>query len=144
MEGIEQVRSRAAEVLKAASRTQREAQRALDDCAGELSRVVLAAVEGLEALADAVSALQGELPAPVQGALEASARAAWERLEASGIRLDGRIGEAVDLARHRVVKTLAGHEPGKVASVVTPGVTFQGRRIRDAVVCVGERGTEGR
>jgi molecular chaperone GrpE (heat shock protein) len=138
VDAIEQVRTRAAEVLKAASRSHREAARALAECAGDLSRMALAAVEGLETLSDAVSGLQGELPGPLQSALDLSARAAWERLEAAGIQLDGRIGEKIDLGRHRVLKTVAGRAPGTVASVVTPGVTFQGKRIREAAVCAVE------
>jgi len=134
--GIEQVRHRAAEVLKAASRAHRDAERALGECASDLSQMALAAVEGLETLSEAVAGVQGDLPDSVKSVLDLSARAAWERLEAAGIRLDGRVGETVDLARHRVVKTVAGRAAGTVASVVTPGVTLHGRRIRDAVVCV--------
>jgi molecular chaperone GrpE (heat shock protein) len=53
------------------------------------------------------------------------------------------VGEAVDLSRHRVVKTVpaGGAAAGTVAAVVAPGVTFNGRRLRDALVWVaGERG----
>jgi molecular chaperone GrpE (heat shock protein) len=143
VEGMEEVRQRAAEVLRAASRAHREAERALDACTSDLSQMALAAVEGLEALSEAVVAVQGDLPESVRAVLDLSARAAWERLEAAGIRLDGRVGEPVDLARHRVVKTVAGRAPGTVASVVTPGVILHGRRLRDAVVCVVEDGAAG-
>jgi molecular chaperone GrpE (heat shock protein) len=136
MDAIEQVRSRAAEALKAEAHAHRDAERARAECAGELARLALAAVEGLETLSDALSGLRGELPDPLRTTLDHSARAAWERLEAAGLKLDGRVGETVDLARHRVLKAVAGREPGTVASVVTPGVTFQGRRIREAVVWV--------
>jgi molecular chaperone GrpE (heat shock protein) len=139
MERIEHVRRRAAEVLKAASHAGRDARRALDACSQDLSQMALAAVEALETLGDAVSGVQGELAPGVATVLDLSARAAWERLEGAGIRLDGRVGEPVDLARHRVVKTVAGGLPGTVASVVTPGVILQGRRIRDAVVCAVDR-----
>ncbi|HEX6739146.1 MAG TPA: hypothetical protein VF310_12780 [Vicinamibacteria bacterium] len=135
MGGIDQVRRRAAEVLKAASHAHRDARRALDACSRDLSQMALAAVEALETLGDAVSGVEDDLPSAVRGVLELSARAAWERLEAAGIRLDGRPGEPVDLSRHRVVKTVSAGIPGTVASVVTPGVTLQGQRIRDAVIC---------
>ena len=136
MDVIEQVRSHAAEALKAEAHAHRDAERALAECTGELSRLALAAVEGLETLSDALSGLQGELPEALRSTLEVSTRAAWERLEAAGLQLDGRIGETLDLTRHRVLKAVAGGAPGTVAAVVTPGVTFQGRRIREAVVWV--------
>jgi molecular chaperone GrpE (heat shock protein) len=138
MDHIEEVRGRAAEVLKAASRAQRETQRALDACSSDLSGMALAAVEGLETLSEAVAGVQAELPPGVAAVLDLSARAAWERLEAAGIVLDGTVGEPLDLSRHRVVKTAAGGTPGTVAAVVTPGVILHGRRIRDAVVCAVE------
>jgi molecular chaperone GrpE len=139
----QELRERAAAVLRTAAAERRQAQRAEEQAAGELARMVLAAVEGLEALTDAVDGVQDELPAPVRELLALSARAAWERLEGAGVTLDGRVGEAVDLARHRVAKTVpaGGAAAGTVAAVVTPGVTFNGRRMRDALVWVaGEKG----
>ena len=142
----DQLRDRAAEVLRAASAERREAQRAQQQAAGDLSRVVLAAVEGLEALTDALDGVQNELPPALRDLLGLSASAAWERLEGAGVTLDGRVGEPVDLTRHRVAKTVPGEgAPGSVAAVVTPGVTFNGRRVRDALVWVaGERKVDGK
>jgi molecular chaperone GrpE (heat shock protein) len=144
MDAIEELRARAAEVLRAASSSRRDSERAQLQSSSDLTRVALAAVEGLEALTDALDGLQAELPDTVRESVRLSARAAWERLEAAGIVLDGRVGEAVDLARHRVMKTVATGTPGTVAAVVTPGVTFAGTRVRDAVVwAVGEREGHG-
>jgi molecular chaperone GrpE (heat shock protein) len=140
MTTIEHVRGRAAEVLRAAAHGRRDAERALVQSEGDGARVALAAVEGLETLSETVAGVREDLPAGLRDVLDLAARASWERLEAAGIRLDGQAGEEVDLARHRVVKTVAaaGRPAGTVASVVTPGVTFQGRRVRDAVVCAVE------
>jgi molecular chaperone GrpE (heat shock protein) len=140
MTGIEHVRRRAAEVLRVAAHGRRDAERALQESETDAARVVLAAVEGLETLSETVAGVRGDLPPGLREVLDLAARASWERLEAAGIRLDGQAGESVDLSRHRVVKTVAapGREAGTVASVVTPGVTFRGRRMRDAVVCAVE------
>ena len=144
MDAIEELRARAAEVLRAASSSRRDSERAQLQSSSDLTRVALAAVEGLEALTDALDGLQAELPDAVRETVRVSSRAAWERLEAAGILLDGRVGEPVDLARHRVMKTVAKGTPGTVAAVVTPGVTFAGARVRDAVVwVVGEREGHG-
>jgi molecular chaperone GrpE (heat shock protein) len=144
MDAIAELRARAAEVLRAASSGRRDSERARERSSGDLARVALAAVEGLEALTDALDALQAELPDGPRETMRLSARAAWERLEAAGIVLDGRVGEPVDLARHRVMKTVAQGTPGTVAAVVTPGVTFAGTRVRDALVwAVGEREGHG-
>ena len=138
MDALDEVRARAAEVLRAASAGRRESERARQQSSGDLARVALAAVEGLESLTDALDGLADELPAGARELVRISARAAWERLEAAGIVLDGRVGEPVDLTRHRVMKTIAQGVPGRVASVITPGVTFAGARVREAVVWAGE------
>ena len=144
MDAIEELRARAAEVLRAASSSRRDSERAQLQSSSDLTRVALAAVEGLEALTDALDGLQAELPDTVRETVRLSSRAAWERLEAAGIVLDGRVGEPVDLARHRVMKTVATGPPGTVAAVITSGVTFAGARVRDAVVwVVGEREGHG-
>src|SRR5688572_15370283 len=106
MDPIEQLRVRAAEVLRSAAADRREGERALQRCTSDLRRVVLAAVEGLETLADALEGLQAELPPDVRELVRISSQASWERLEAAGIVLDGRQGEPLDLARHRVLKTV--------------------------------------
>lgn len=140
MDAIDEVRARAAEVLRAASARRRDSERARQQSSSDLARVALAAVEGLETLTDALEGLQGELPEGARELVRISARAAWERLEAAGVVLDGRVGEPLDLARHRVMKTVAQGAPGTVAAVIAPGVTFAGARVRDAVVwAVGER-----
>jgi molecular chaperone GrpE (heat shock protein) len=144
MDTIEELRSRAAEVLRAASQGRRDSERARQQSDGDLARVALAAVEGLEALTDTLDSLQAELPESARETVRLSARAAWERLEAAGIVLDGRVGEPVDLVRHRVMKTVAKGTPGTVAAVITPGVTFAGTRVRDAMVwAVGEPEAHG-
>jgi len=137
----QQLRERAADVLRAAAAERRAAQRAEEQSSADLARVVLAAVEGLESLTDALDGVQGELPPALRELLTLSARAAWERLEGAGVALDGRVGEPVELARHRVVKTVASEAaPGTVTAVIAPGVTFGGRRVRDALVWVaGEK-----
>lgn len=144
MDAIEELRARAAEVLRAASARRRDSERAQQQSSRDLSRVALAAVEGLEALTDALEGLEGDLPESTRELLALSSRAAWERLEAAGVVRDGRMGEPVDLSRHRVTKTVAQGTPGTVAAVITPGVTFAGTRVRDAVVwVVGEREGHG-
>jgi molecular chaperone GrpE (heat shock protein) len=136
MDVIERVRTRAAEVLRAAAAERRDSERARQQSAGDMARVVLAAVEGLETLTDALDGLGDELPDRARELVALSARAAWERLEGAGVVRDGRVGEPVDLSRHRVLKTVAEGPPGTVAAVLTPGVTFAGTRIREAVVSV--------
>jgi molecular chaperone GrpE (heat shock protein) len=139
MDTIAELRARAADVLRAVSLGRRDSERARQQSSSDLTRVALAAVEGLEALTEALDGLQAELPESARETLRLSARAAWERLEAAGIALDGRAGEPLDLSRHRVLKTVPRGTPGTVAAVVTPGVTFAGARVRDAVVwAVGE------
>lgn len=134
MDSIEELRARASEVLRAATAERREAERAQRQSHADLARVALAAVEALETLADALDGVRNELPPGVQELVRLSSRAAWERLEGAGIVLDGRAGEPVDLARHRVLKTVAGGVPGTVAAVIAPGVRFAGSRLRDALV----------
>jgi molecular chaperone GrpE (heat shock protein) len=144
MDAIEQVRARAAEVLRAAAASRRESERARQQSSGDLSRVALAAVEGLETLTDALDGLQAELPEGARELVRLASRGAWERLEAAGIVLDGRAGEPVDLSRHRVLRTVAEGAPGTVAAVVSRGVTLAGERVRDAAVwVVGERTEHG-
>jgi len=146
MSATEELRARAAEVLRSAADQRRAAERALQQRTDDLARVALAAVEGLETLTDALDGVRDEMPQGVRDLLRLSARAAWERLGAAGIALDGAVGEKVDLARHRVVKTVPPEAgaPGTVASVVTPGLTLGGTRLREALVwVVGERKGHG-
>ena len=142
MDAIEELRARAADVLRAASSSRRDSERARLQSSSDLARVARAAVESLEALTDALDGLGGELPESARELVRLSSRAAWERLEAAGVVLDGRVGEPLDLTRHRVMKTVAQGTPGTVAAVITPGVTFAGARVREAVVwAVGEHGS---
>jgi len=145
MEREDVLRARASEVLRAASAERRAAERARDQSKGDLTRVLRATVEGLEALTDAIEGVQADLPAGVRDVLRLSARAAWERLQGAGVALDGAVGEPLDLARHRVTRTVAGSgRPGTVAALIAPGVTFEGTRIREAVVgVVGEGKGDG-
>jgi ABC-type transporter Mla subunit MlaD len=137
MESMQELRERAAEVLRAATAERREAEKVQRQAQADLAGVALAAVEALETLADALDGVQDELPAGVRDLVRLSTRAAWERLEAAGIVLDGRAGEPLDLGRHRVLKTVPGALPGTVAAVIAPGVRFAGTRVRDAVVTSG-------
>ena len=79
MDAIEQVRARAADVLRAASASHRDSERARQQSSSDLARVALAAVEGLESLTDALSGLQAELPEGVRDVVHLSARASTSR-----------------------------------------------------------------
>lgn len=138
MSSIEEVRASAATVLREATLARREAERALQDRTNALGRVALAAVEALESLTDALAGLEDDLPEAVRETLRLCARAGWERLEAAGIVLDGRVGEPLDLSRHRVLKQVARPDaPAEtVVSVIAPGVTLDGTRVRAAAVWI--------
>jgi hypothetical protein len=103
--------------------------------------VVLAAVEGIEALADLVLALGETLPGESARALRTAAEGAWERLELAGVVRDGAEGEALDVARHKVVKRRASDSvpPNTVVQVLSPGIVFAQERLRDAAVVVSKR-----
>jgi molecular chaperone GrpE (heat shock protein) len=136
MAGRDELREKAAAVLRAAAREAREAERALGVCASDLGQLALASAESLETLADTVTALLPQMPEAHKAALEVAARASWERLQTAGLARDGVVGEPIDLQRHRVVKSLGGVASGRevVAGVLAAGLTFRGRRIREAVV----------
>lgn len=60
-------------------------------------------------------------------------------LEACGVSLDREVGGPVDGDRHRIVETVAvgpGEPSGRVRAVVRAGVSFGGRRLREADVIV--------
>ena len=106
----------------------------------DLKAVVLAAVEGVEALVGIAAALGETLPAESARALSTAGQGAFERLEVAGVRRDGAVGEALDLARHLVVKrsTVDGVGPNTVVQVLSPGIVFAGERLRDAAVVVSK------
>jgi molecular chaperone GrpE (heat shock protein) len=124
-----------AALLRAATLQRREAEKALATATGDVGSVVLAAVESLETLADSIAAL--DVPEALRPTLRITEQAAWERLTAAGVELDGAPGEDVDLARHRVVKERGGRDV--VQDVLARGVTFRGRRIRVAMVTTRRR-----
>lgn len=138
------LREKAASVLRAAAHERREAERALTACTSDLDALATASVESLETLADTVEAFLPQMPDVVRPPLEVSLRAAWERLQAAGIQRDGAVGEAVDLTRHRVVKAMGGDNGREVVhGVLAAGITFKGRRIREAVVSTTRKGEAG-
>jgi molecular chaperone GrpE (heat shock protein) len=128
------------EMFREMARLHRDAARDLASQRRALHDLGLAAVEAQELLGDAVEQYGADLPADARRALEIIRLAAVERLERAGVRLDGAAGEALDLARHRVVK--ARRRPGlaaaRVASVVRPGVSVGGARVREAEVVIEE------
>ena len=138
----EQLREKAAEMLRVAVREAREAEQALSLCSADQGALALASVESLETLADTVTAFLPQMPESLRASLDLAIRAAWERLQAVGVERDGVVGEPVDLGRHRVVKSSPGGSAGApeiVASVLASGVTFKGRRVRAAAVSAARR-----
>jgi molecular chaperone GrpE (heat shock protein) len=106
----------------------------------DLKAVVLAAVEGIEALTG-VALASADTRSPESAlALATAAQAAWERLELAGVVRDGTVGEALDVSRHKVVKRRAseGTLAGTVVQVLNPGIVFGGERLRDAAVVVSK------
>ena len=138
---IEAALSAARDALREEAHARRQAAKASDEGREDLLRLVAAAVEGLETLAETVAAYAAELPSPAQEAVAIAVRGAWEALEAAGVRLDGEKDEALDLARHRVVKRLGADRVGRdvVAEVVSPGILFKGARVREAAVVATRR-----
>jgi molecular chaperone GrpE (heat shock protein) len=137
-ERAEAARAAAREALRESARARRESTKAGDESREHLLRLALAAVEGLEALAETAAACAEELPQEARETVGVAVLSAWERLAAAGVRLDGEVGEAVDLARHRVVKRLGPSGPGSdvVAEVVSRGALINGTRMRAAAVAV--------
>ena len=139
MQQVEQVRTVGAQMLREIVQERRKSERALSRCSQDLTRLVLAGVEGLEMLGDTIEAFGGELTASSRDAVQVATQAAWERLRAAGVGLDGTVGEPVDLVRHRVARTrpvgTEGAPAAVVLAVMSPGITFAGARVREAVVC---------
>jgi hypothetical protein len=136
----DELREKAAGMLRAAVHEAREAERALSVCSAEQGALVLASVESLETLADTVTAFLPQMPEGLRAPLELAIRASWERLQAAGVERDGVVGEPIDLGRHRVIKPSGGVGGQEVvASVLAAGITFRGRRIRVAAVSATHR-----
>jgi len=135
------VRQRAQDLLRLLAAERKRAFAHGQQSRSELRAVVLAAVEGIEALADLVLALRESLPSESAGALRIAADGAWERLELAGVVRDGAEGEALDVARHKVVKRRPSDTvpPNTVVQVLSPGIVFAKERLRDAAVVVSKR-----
>lgn len=118
----------------------RDATRDLASQRKALQELALAAVEAHELLGDAVSQYGADLPEDARRALDLVRRSAQERLERAGLRLDGTAGEALDLSRHRVVKTRrrAGLDRPRVTGVMRSGVLLGETRLRVAEVVIDE------
>lgn len=134
---VTDVLAKAREALRAVARERRDAALGLAAAQKDLGRVVGAAVEALETLEETVGACLDQLAPSSREAVKAALRSAWQGLEAAGVVRDGAVGERLDLARHRVVKTLAAAEGPRVLEVVVPGIVFKGSRVRPAVVVAG-------
>ena len=135
-------RERARELLRALAEEKKRAEAGRNQSRSDLKEVVLAAVEGIEALAGIALALGDALPAESALTLTTAAQGAWERLELAGVVRDGTVGEALDPARHKVVKRRASGSvpPNTVLQVLSPGIVFGGERLRDAAVVIAKIG----
>jgi hypothetical protein len=133
-------RERARDLVRALARERQHAAADLHQCRAELVAVVLAAVEGLEAVRGITEAFEGVLPPEAAEALSTAARGAWERLEMAGVVRDGAVGESLDVARHKVVKRRPSSDvvPNTVVQVLSPGIVFGKERLREAAVVVSK------
>jgi molecular chaperone GrpE (heat shock protein) len=133
-------RRQARDLLRALSEERRRADTRLHQSRSDLKAIVLAAVDGIEALAGMVEALGDGLPAESSRVLSTAAQAAWERLEVAGVVRDGAAGEALDVSRHKVVKRQPSGSapPNTVVQVLSPGIVFGNERLRDAAVVVSK------
>jgi molecular chaperone GrpE (heat shock protein) len=131
---------RGREMFRDMAQRHREAARDLASQRKTLHELGLAAVEAHELLGDAVDQYAEDLPAEAREALDLVRRAARERLERAGLRLDGLAGEALDLSRHRVVKSRrrTGIDGPRVTTVVRGGVLLGETRLRAADVVIDE------
>jgi hypothetical protein len=131
---------RARDLVRALARERQGAAAGLHECRADLEAVVLAAVEGLEALGGIAEAFAGALPADAAVALDTAVRGAWERLEMAGVIRDGAVGERLDVARHKVVKRRPSSDvaPNTVVQVLSPGLVFRKVRLREAAVVVSK------
>jgi molecular chaperone GrpE (heat shock protein) len=134
------VLDRGREMFREMARRHRDAARDVASRRRALHELGLAAVEAMELLSDAVEQYGADLPADARRELGLVREAALERLERAGVRLDGAVGEALDLSRHRVIKARRRPDVAapRVAAVVRAGVRVGGDRVRDAEVVVDE------
>lgn len=131
---------RGREMFRDMARRHHDATRDLASQRKTLHELALAAVEAHELLGDAVSQYGADLPEDARQALDLVRQAARERLERAGLRLDGAVGETLDLSRHRVLKTRrrAGLDWPRVTTVVRSGVLLGETRLRVAEVVIDE------
>jgi molecular chaperone GrpE (heat shock protein) len=128
----------AAAAFRGVAHVRRDTELALANCSRDLAAAVLAAVEGLEVVATAVTPVLPALDPERRESVEVALSAAWERLAGEHVALDGSVGEPLDLSRHRVLRRrqVANTPSGLVMEVLTPGVTHRGIRLREALVTV--------
>ena len=133
-------RQQARELLRGLSEERRRADASRNQSRSDLKAVVLAAVEGIEALAGIALALGDTLPAESARTLATAAQGAWERLELAGVIRDGTVGEVLDVSRHKVVKRRSSGSAASntVIQVLSPGIVFGKERLRDAAVVVSK------
>ena len=77
-------------------------------------------------------------PGPLSEGVHLLARE-FDRFAArEGLQAMGKIGDAIDPARHEVLAEEAAPDvaPGRISRVVTPGYLLEGRVLRVAKVCV--------
>lgn len=131
---------RGREMFRELAQRHRDAARDLASHRKSLQELGLAAAEAHELLADAVAQYGADLPDDARQAVDLVRQAAVERLERAGVRLDGAVGEALDLSRHRVLKTRrrAGLDRPRVTTVVRAGISVDGVRVRAAEVVIDE------
>jgi molecular chaperone GrpE (heat shock protein) len=134
------VMDRGREMFRELAQRHRDAARDLASHRKSLHELGLAAAEAHELLADAVAQYGADLPDDARQAVDLVRQAAVERLERAGVRLDGAVGEALDLSRHRVLKTRrrAGLDRPRVTTVVRAGISVDGVRVRAAEVVIEE------
>lgn len=132
-------REAARDALRRASGERLSFRRELAAVRSQGSEALLAAIEGLETVEFTAGALLRGVPEAAAETLRLASQGVREQLERSGIAFDGEVGEPVDLARHRVVRTEvapAGNS-GRVLKVLRQGVVFRGKRLRPAAVVAG-------
>jgi len=139
-EATQVARDRARDLLRSLARDRQQTASHLHQSRADLRAIVLAAVEGIEALAGILDAFARELPAEPALALDTAVRGAWERLEMAGVVRDGAVGESLDVARHKVVTRRGSSDvvPNTVVQVLSPGIVFEKERLREAAVVVSK------
>ncbi|HSF18749.1 MAG TPA: nucleotide exchange factor GrpE [Vicinamibacteria bacterium] len=127
----------ARELMRAQTSRRRALEKELDSIWRALESVSVSFVESTEHIQGLLetSVLEG---ADGKDALRLTLRQTMERLEDSGIGLDGAVGEVFDPRRHRAIEELAASRTGElfVVKVLSRGVTCAGRRFKPADVVV--------